>query len=179
MIGFQTHHGFQGCQAKKNCDVISGFSGKEFGDWLQMCALGSGGDSSISHIVSIIQVTVSWKATRTLSDFINCISVFLGQSPKGIKIKTKINKWTNLQVLHSKRDHEQNEETIYVLGENICKLCDWQGLSFQNIQTPHIMHNPTTKHNPIEKWAEDLNRYFSKEDIHMANRQMKRWKMKR
>ena len=41
------------------------------------------------------------------------------------------------KLLHSKRNHNQNEKTTYGMGENIWKWCDWQGVNIQNIQTAH------------------------------------------
>ena len=49
--------------------------------------------------------------------------------------------------MHSKGNHKQNEKTTNGIGENIniWKLCDQQGLNFQNIQTAHAAQYQNNK----------------------------------
>ena len=112
---------------------------------------------------------------KTFSD-INHTNVFLGQSPKAIEIKAKINKWDVLKLIRfctAKETINKTKRQPMEWEKLFANHATKEGLISKIFKQPIQLNNKKTN-NPIKKLAGDLNSRFSKEDIQMPNRHMKR-----
>ena len=111
---------------------------------------------------------------RTLFDK-NCSNIFLHPSPKVKERKAKINKWNLIKLksfLHSKGKHWQNDNLLN-RGKYYANDMTNKG-PIANIYKQLTQLHIKRSNKPIKTWAEELNKYFSKEKMQMANRHMKR-----
>ena len=101
---------------------------------------------------------------------------FLDPSPKAKETKAKISKWyliklkslcTAKETIHKMKRHSTEWEKIFANDMTDKVLTS-------KTYTQLIQLNIKKTNNLIKKWAEDLNRHFSKEEMHMANRHIKR-----
>ena len=112
---------------------------------------------------------------RTISDIPHS-NIFTDMSPKAKDIKERINKWDliKLQSFCMAKENStklQREPTVW---ENIfANDTSENGLISKIYKEFTQLHSQKTN-NPIKKWAKDLNRHFSKEDILRAQKDMKR-----
>ena len=96
--------------------------------------------------------------------------------PRVMEIKTKINKWDlmKLQSFCTAKETINNTKRQPSEWEKIfANELTGKGL-ISKIYKQLIQLNIKETNSPIQKWAEDLNRHFSNEDIQTATQHMKR-----
>ena len=107
---------------------------------------------------------------------INHGKILYDPPPRIMEIKTKVNKWGLIKLKSfciaketiSKVKRQPSEWDKIIANETTGKEL------ISKIYKQVMQLNTRKTNNPIKKWEEDLNRHFSKGDIQMANKHMKR-----
>ena len=107
---------------------------------------------------------------RTLND-INQSKILYDPPPRVMKIKTKVNKWDliKLKIFCTAKETLSKVKRQPSEWEKIIAKVTTDKELISKIYKQLIQLNIRKTNNPIKKWAKDLNRHFSKEDIQMAN----------
>ena len=113
--------------------------------------------------------------TITLDDT-NRSKILYDPPPRVMEIKTKVNKWDLIKLKNfctAKATIRNVKRQPSEWKKIIAKETTDKGL-ISKIYKQLIQLNTRKTNNPIKEWEKDLNRHFSKEDIQMANKHMKR-----
>ena len=112
---------------------------------------------------------------KTLCD-INHSRILYDPPSRVMEIKAKINKWDliKLKIFCTTKDTISKVKRQPSEWEKIIANEATDKELISKIYKQLLQLNSGKINNPIKKWAKELNRHFSKEDIQMANKHMKR-----
>ena len=96
-------------------------------------------------------------------------------SPRARDIKERINKWDFIKIKSfcTAKENISKMKMETTIWENVFSNHTLDKALISKIYKELTWHHSRKTNNPIKKWAKDLNRHFSKEDIQRAQRHMK------